>query len=177
MPKSNFKYGIKAEQITNKEWMKSGMVTFGSIIICNSIYPEGLDICITTKNLKTKRFGNEHAEDVMIRYLRNEGLQYLVSGREVNEIIFNISKSPCSSTYRTTNKLKGCTEELIDFHNEPLYEGGKVYRFNVHVIARSIYKQSESSTHALELMVSNGIKVQTDVFLRKDNTPMKKMFA
>jgi hypothetical protein len=106
----------------------------------------------TTKNIKTVKFGAEHAEDVAIRSLRMALSEEELHGLPV---ILNLSKSPCSSKFGTSNKDPGCAEQLVDFVN--------TYGVRLTLICRGLYKGLEESRKAVEWMEQNGITVTGDV--------------
>jgi pyrimidine deaminase RibD-like protein len=173
----SYAFGKADQPLENAKWFKSGMETHGGIILINSAYPDGISIGIV-KNITTKTYGCEHAEDVAIRTIKSSGL--LVISPAVNHIILSISKSPCSSTYGTTNKEGlGCTEELINFQNTAFVcpKTNNTYYFRLTVIARGVYKQSDASHEALTLMAKNGVEVTTDVHRKMDGSAAKKEYV
>ena len=173
---AKYSYGKSKDKLSNQQWFRSGMSTHGSAYLFNRSNSNGLSLGIM-KNNKSKRHGCEHAEDVFIRYIKaNVGL--LRTSPSVNTIVLSISKSPCSSTYGTSNKPLGCAEELINFQNNP-YRcpiTGNEYIFKLIVIARALYKQSSGSRKALTMMKLNGIEVTTDVHRKKDGSSMAKEY-
>lgn len=171
-----YTFGKSDGDLNNQQWFHSGMETHGSAILINNKYPEGKSLGIM-KNNKSKTHGCEHAEDVFIRTIK-EDVGALSVSPAVNKVILCISKSPCSSTYGTSNKPVGCAEELINFQNT-IYKApinGNEYVFKVIVLARGVYKQSTGSHNALDLMRDNGIDVATDVHRKKDGSSMKKEY-
>ena len=171
-------FGTSNDVLDNELWYKSGMATHGSAILYNTNHPQGTDLGIF-KNINTVRFGCEHAEDVFIRDLKSSKIGLMVATPMVNTIVLNISKSPCSSTYGTSAKAKGCAEELIDFQNNaytcPIT--GNEYVFKLIVIARGVYNQSAGSHDALDMMSAKGIQVTTDAHRKKNGDPKKKEYV
>ncbi|PUA27800.1 MAG: hypothetical protein B0W54_14810 [Cellvibrio sp. 79] len=177
MPRApKYTFGRAKSDLSNQQWMRSGMSTHGSAYLINSANEDGVSLGIM-KNNKSKRHGCEHAEDVFIRTVKDK-VGLLRTSPAVNTLILSVSKSPCSSTYGTSNKKVGCAEELIKFQNNPYIcpITGNEYIFRIIVISRSLYKQSMGSRHALRMMVRNGIQVTTDVHRKKDGSPMAKEF-
>lgn len=174
--KRKYSHGKADDDLNNEQWMHSGMSTHGSAYLVNNAHGDGVSLGIM-KNNKSKRYGCEHAEDVFIRVVKDK-VGLLRKSPFVNTLILNVSKSPCSSTYKTSNKKVGCTEELINFQNNPYIcpITGNEYLFKIIVIARAIYRQSESSRRAMEMMEKNGIQVATDVHRKKNGSPMAKEF-
>lgn len=171
-----YAFGKADGDLNNQQWFKSGMETHGSALLINNKFPDGTSLGIM-KNNKSVTKGCEHAEDVFIRSIKSETATLSVSPA-VNTVILSISKSPCSSTYKTSNKPLGCAEELINFQNT-VYKcpkTGNEYIFKVIVIARAVYKQSTGSHNALDFMREHGIEVTTDVHRKKDGTAMKKEY-
>ncbi len=148
--------GHSEEEMSDKQWFKSGMSTFCSIMVDEggaALVELGLG-----KSLKTKTFGAEHAEDVAIRTLLSAYDAKALNGMTV---IINISKSPCSSTCGTSGaKVPGCTENLIAFK--------KKYKVNLMLTLRGVYKGVEGSHDALKLLRDNGILISTDERLGKE---------
>lgn len=176
MPTPTYSFGKGSGELENNKWLKSGMETHGSIVLINHTCPDGVSLGIV-KNNTSVTHGGEHAEDVAIRTIKASGL--LVTSPSVNTIILSVSKSPCSSTYGTSNKPVGCTEELIKFQNNSYNcpTTGNEYIFKLIVIARGIYKQSPGSHDAMDMLTANGIQVATDVHRKKDGSPAKKEYA
>jgi pyrimidine deaminase RibD-like protein len=143
-------FGHSEEDMSDKQWFKSGMATFCSIMV-----DEGGDALVELglgKSLKTKTYGAEHAEDVAIRTLLSVYDAKALNGMMV---LVNISKSPCSSTYGTSGaKHPGCTENLIAFK--------KKYKVNLMLTLRGVYKGVDGSHDALKLLRDNGILISTD---------------
>lgn len=171
-----YMYGEADDDLSNQQWMRSGMSTYGSAYLINDAHKAGVRLGIM-KNNKSKRFGCEHAEDVFIRAVKAK-VGLLIKSPAVNTIILSISKSPCSSTLGTSNKDVGCAEELINFQNNPYIcpITRNEYLFKIIVIARAVYKQSEDSRLAIKMMRGNGIQVTTDVHRKKNGLPMAKEF-
>lgn len=177
MPKSpKYNFGRAKGDLSNQQWMRSGMSTHGSAYLVNSSNEDGVSLGVM-KNNKSKRYGCEHAEDVFIRVVKDK-VGLLRKSPFVNTLILNVSKSPCSSTYGTSNKKVGCAEELINFQNNPYIcpITGNEYIFKIIVIARSLYKQNAGSRQAIRMMLRKGIQVTTDAHRKKDGSPMAKEF-
>ncbi|HLI85894.1 MAG TPA: hypothetical protein VKV17_18415 [Bryobacteraceae bacterium] len=152
---ARWSFGAKQSEMTNSEWFKSGMSTFGSILYEDE---EGELLSLeTVKNVTTKKYGKEHAEDVAIRSLLENFSKEELDGLPV---VLTLSKSPCSSKYGTSNKPKGCAEELVDFVRE--------YGVKLTIICRGLYKGLGASRQALEWMESEGITVSGDVRLGRE---------
>lgn len=173
-----YTFGSSDDVLDNQKWFKSGMDTHGSAVLINARYPDGVSLGIF-KNNTSVTHGCEHAEDVFIREITTSKVGLLAPSPQGNTVILNISKSPCSSTHGTSNKTVGCAEQLIGFQNTPFRcpITGQEYVFKLIVIARGVYKQSDSSTRALEMMEREGVEVTTDVHRKKDGTPAKKEYA
>ncbi len=177
MPRApKYKFGKAKGDLSNQQWMRSGMSTYGSAYLVNNAHENGVRLGVM-KNNKSKRYGCEHAEDVFIRVVKAK-VGLLVVSPAVNTIILSVSKSPCSSSLGTSNKPVGCAEELINFQNNPYIcpITGNEYLFKIIVIARSVYKQSAGSRQAITMMRENGIEVTTDVHRKKNGSPMAKEF-
>ena len=95
--------------------------------------------------------GREHAEDVAMRSLLAE---YGAAGLKGLHIILNLSKSPCSSTFGTTDKKPGCAENLVKF--------AKTYKVRITLICRGLYKGLEGSWNAVLALRAEGITVSID---------------
>lgn len=149
---SGWKFGANDDEMSNQQWFKSGMSTFGSILVEDEDNDGELVSLKVTKNLKTVTYGNEHAEDVAIRVLHEN-----YSDEELNGllVILNLSKSPCSSKFGTSNKLVGCAEELVDFVKD--------YKVNLIITCRGLYKGLHESQEAVDWMRSKGINISVDV--------------
>lgn len=168
--------GASDDVLTNAKWLKSGMETHGSAILFSSRHPQGASLGIF-KNLPPSSGRCEHAEDVFIRTLKEHKMGLMVPGLEVNTIVLNISKSPCSSTYGTSNKAEGCAEALIKFQNEKYQYEGIDYYFKLIVIARGVYRQAQGSHDALSMMQAHGIDVTTDAHRKKNGEPARKEYV
>jgi|GEM_PF-1579851 len=142
-------FGQSDEDMNDKQWFKSGMATFVSIMI--DAGGDELKELGIAKSLKTKTFGPEHAEDVAMRALLAE---YGAGGLKGLHIILNLSKSPCSSTYKTTDKKPGCAENLVKF--------AKTYKVRITLICRGLYKGLEGSMLAVQALRDEGIAVSID---------------
>jgi hypothetical protein len=173
-----YTFGASDDILSNDKWLKSGMTTHGSAILFNVRYPDGIALGIF-KNLTTVKHGCEHAEDVFIRVIKQDKLGMMVPSPQVNRIILNLSKSPCSSTYGTSNKPRGCAEELINFQNQVFVHpvSRNEYVFKLIVIARGVYKQEQGSHDALDMMRSQGIEVTTDAHRKANGQPARKEYV
>jgi pyrimidine deaminase RibD-like protein len=148
---TKFTFGASDSEMTNQQWMKSGMNTFSSVLVEND--DEELELLKVTKNLKTKTHGAEHAEDVAMRNLL---AQFSADDLNGKFIVLNLSKSPCSSTYGTSGaKDPGCTENLIDFV--------KATGVNMVITCRGLYNGSKGSQDAVDALRKAGIDVSVDV--------------
>lgn len=148
---AKWSYGTKDDEMSNQQWLKSGMSTFSSTLVEDEDSDE-LTVLGITKNVKTKLHGSEHAEDVAIRVLKDKYSAVQLNGLGV---ILNLSKSPCSSTFGTSSKAKGCAEELVD-----LVQNDGV---NLSIICRGLYKGLDASQKAIDWMRTKGIAVSVDV--------------
>lgn len=147
---SKWTFGVKEEEMSDKEWFNSGMSTFASVMYEDE--DGDLVTLNTVKNIATKTYGKEHAEDVAIRALLESFEENDLNGMPV---VLNLSKSPCSSKYGTSNKTVGCAEELVKFVNK--------YGVKLTITFRGLYKGLEGSKLAVEWMRSKGITLSGDV--------------
>lgn len=129
---AKWSFGHSEDEMSNEQWLKSGMSTFVSIMVDDG--GDELKELGKAKSLKTKTYGPEHAEDVAMRSLLAE---YGAAGLKGLHIILNLSKSPCSSTFGTTDKKPGCAENLVKF--------AKTYKVRITLICRGLYKGLEGS--------------------------------
>jgi hypothetical protein len=95
-----------------------------------------------TSSNQSQTHGNEHAEDVALRMIR-DNLGMFAPG-ERNHLVMSVTKSPCTSTARgalptTSNKPRGCTEELIGLVTTGLQDAGNQYNFEIKLICRGLY--------------------------------------
>lgn len=134
-------FGVNDSQnMTPQEWQRSGQSTFLSVM-----YKTGGDVIdlALTKSNRSQTHGNEHAEDVALRMIR-DNLGMFAPG-ERNHLVLNVTKSPCTSTARgalptTSNKPTGCTEELIGLVTTGLQDAaGNQYDFELELICRGLY--------------------------------------
>ncbi len=148
-----FSFGASEDEMSDDQWFKSGMSTFSSILVDGK--KGEFDFLKVTKNLKTKTFGAEHAQDVAMRNISSEFSAAELKGKHV---VLNLSKSPCSSTYGTSgDKDPGCAENLIAFV--------KATGIHLTLICRGLYNGSKGSQDAVDLLRSKGIDVSVDVRL------------
>jgi len=146
---AKWSFGQSDDEMSDKQWFKSGMSTFVSIMI--DAGGDELKELGLAKSLKTKTFGPEHAEDVAMRALLAE---YGAAGLKGKHVILNLSKSPCSSTFGTTDKDPGCAENLVKF--------SKTYKVRITLICRGLYKGLEGSWEAVKALKAEGINVSID---------------
>ena len=146
---AKWSFGQSDDEMNDKQWFKSGMATFVSIMVDDG--GDELKELGIAKSLKTKTFGPEHAEDVAMRALLAE---YGAGGLKGLHIILNLSKSPCSSTFGTTDKKPGCAENLVKF--------AKTYKVRITLICRGLYKGLEASMLAVKALRDEGITVSID---------------
>jgi len=146
---AKWSFGHSEEEMSNEQWLKSGMSTFVSIMVDDG--GDELKELGKAKSLKTKTYGPEHAEDVAMRSLLAE---YGAAGLKGLHIILNLSKSPCSSTFGTTDKKPGCAENLVKF--------AKTYKVRITLICRGLYKGLEGSWNAVLALRAEGITVNID---------------
>jgi len=146
---AKWSFGQSEDEMSDKQWFKSGMATFVSIMV--DAGGDELKELGLAKSLKTKTFGPEHAEDVAMRSLLAE---YGAGGLKGLHIILNLSKSPCSSTFGTTDKKPGCAENLVKF--------AKTYKVRITLICRGLYKGLEGSWEAVKALRAEGINVSID---------------
>ena len=176
----HFKKGISQSVMSNEQYQKSGMSTFASVILYNARYPDGHLLIQTAKNLSNSK---EHAEDVLIRgIIEQEGFLDKNGG---NRLVFNLSKSPCSSSVLHPTftagavKKQGCTETLIDLHNNGLTLGSK-YDIEVVIFCHALYAggggKLTGSHEAADLLAYNGITLQTSVHQKNDGSSARKAF-
>jgi hypothetical protein len=146
-----FSFGASDAEMSNQQWFKSGMSTFSSVLVEND--DEELELLKVTKNLKTKTYGAEHAEDVAMRNLLGQFSAAELKGKLV---ILNLSKSPCSSGFGTSgDKKPGCTENLAEFVKET--------GVNLVITCRGFYKGLEKSKEAVEWLRGKGVDISVDV--------------
>src|SRR6185295_3785962 len=122
---AKWSFGQSEAEMSNQQWLKSGMSTFVSIMVDDG--GDELKELGIAKSIKTKTYGPEHAEDVATRALLAE---YGADGLKGLHIILNLSKSPCSSTFGTTDKKPGCAENLVKF--------AKTYKVRITLICRGL---------------------------------------
>ena len=146
---AKWSFGHSDDEMSNEQWLKSGMSTFVSIMVDDG--GDELKELGKAKSLKTKTYGPEHAEDVAMRSLLAE---YGAAGLKGLHIILNLSKSPCSSTFGTTDKKPGCAENLVKF--------AKTYKVRITLICRGLYKGLEGSWNAVLALRAEGITVSID---------------
>lgn len=146
---AKWSFGHSEDEMSNEQWLKSGMSTFVSIMVDDG--GDELKELGKAKSLKTKTYGPEHAEDVAMRSLLAE---YGAAGLKGLHIILNLSKSPCSSTFGTTDKKPGCAENLVKF--------AKTYKVRITLICRGLYKGLEGSWNAVLALRADGITVSID---------------
>lgn len=158
-------FGSSNDDISNNQWFNGARSTTFSTLIDddgNSGF---------FKNNKSVTFGAEHAEDVWLRNVQDEVNNGKYSYNGENQVILNVTASPCTSTARmvngtllpaTSNKPIGCTERLITFLNNGLNDGrGWNYRFQLSIICEHLYRPQivnarEASMAALEALGQAG---------------------
>lgn len=169
-------FGVNnTDSMATQQWQSSGQSTFLSIMYKTS---DGdlIDLAVTRSN-QSRTHGNEHAEDVALRMIR-ENLGLFAPGQR-NHLVLNVTKSPCTSTARgtlptTSNKPTGCTEELIGLVTTGLQYAGSQYDFEIELICRGLYAPSvpgqsqanvlDASQGAVDAMKATGhITVSGDV--------------
>lgn len=124
-----FSLGFMQVGHSDKPMPPGGMATYGQLAIV--VDDGGEDATITlgaSKNIK-----GEHAEDVIMRILSEHSGMFDPS--TVNQIHVSVTKSPCSSDFKTSKKAKGCTESLIDLvkHGYPLAGHMVKFKLTLHV--------------------------------------------
>lgn len=131
-----------------------GMTTFATleITLCEHSIVLG-----AVKNVSAKK---KHAEDVALGVLKeNAGM---LEKNATTEIRINVTKSPCSSKHGTSNKVKGCTEELIGLAEEKWPDDGTP-KYKLTVYASKLYGNSgemrRNSGKALKDLQNAGVTV------------------
>jgi hypothetical protein len=151
--RAKWSMGQSDAEMSDQQWRKSGMATYCSIMVDDGS-EEGLVELGLGKSIKTKTYGAEHAEDVAMRALLEE---YGEGGLVGLNVILSVSKSPCSSGFKTSNKDEGCAERLVQF--------AKDYKCTISIICRGLYKGLEASQLANNWLRTKGINVSVDVRL------------
>lgn len=142
--------GHSDAEMSDQQWFKSGMATYCSIMVDDGSGDSLAEVGLG-KSLKTKTYGAEHAEDVAMRTLLEE---YGADGLEGVNVILSVSKSPCSSGFKTSNKDEGCAEALVKF--------AKKYKCKISIICRGLYKGLPASQLAINWLRLQGIEVSVD---------------
>jgi hypothetical protein len=151
--RAQWSMGQSDAEMSDQQWRKSGMATYCSIMVDDGD-DDGLVELGLGKSLKTKTYGAEHAEDVAMRTLLAE---YGADGLAGLNVILSVSKSPCSSGFKTSNKAEGCAEALVQFAAD--------YKCKISIICRGLYKGLEASQLAVNWMRLKGVDVSVDVRL------------
>lgn len=148
-------FGVNnTDSLTTQQWQNSGQSTFLSIMYKTS--DDLIDLAVTKSN-RSQTHGNEHAEDVALRMIRDNLGMFAPGVR--NHLVLNVTKSPCTSTARgalptTSNKPTGCTEELISLVTTGLQDAaGNQYDFELELICRGLYApnvQGHSQANVLD---------------------------
>jgi len=164
-------FGSSNDDISNNQWFKGARSTTFSTLIDddgNSGF---------FKNNKSVTFGAEHAEDVWLRNVQDEVNNGKYSYNGENQVILNVTASPCTSTARmvngvllpaTSNKPIGCTERLIAFLNNGLNDTrGWNYQFQLSIICEHLYRPQivnarEASIAALEALSQAGARYSVE---------------
>lgn len=131
-----YQEGFKELGHVEDKMAPGGMATFGHLgIVIEDGDEEEIEITLgAAKNLSRK---GEHAEDVMIRILReNSGM---FAPGKVNPILMDVTKSPCSSEHKTSKKPIGCTEELIKLVKVGTLLAGKMVKFKLTLVVHHLY--------------------------------------
>lgn len=160
---TSFSFGASESLITNSAYFFGQQGTTFASMIDNS------GNVGTYKNNKSKKYGKEHAEDVWLRAI----IEGIDEGRfvddERNQVILTVTASPCTSERRgiypsTSNKTKGCTEELLDFVRYGINRNGNNYYFVLTIICEHLYQPKgkgegvkEASKLALQALESVGV--------------------
>jgi hypothetical protein len=174
-PSYTFGFG-EADTMTQDQWARSGQATHASV---HWFTQDGDALALgIAKSNRSVTMGNEHAEDVVIRTIRNNLAMFDPGGP--NHLVVTISKSPCTSVARnglpvTSTKAVGCTEELIALAGQGLQDPatGVRYTFQLDVICRGLYAPTiaghnqaqvlAASQEAVNALVAAGIQVSGDV--------------
>ncbi|MEV6123304.1 DUF4157 domain-containing protein [Streptomyces sp. NPDC052077] len=170
------RFGVNnTDNMAPQQWQSSGQSTFLSIMY-KTDDGDLIDLAVTKSN-QSQTHGNEHAEDVALRMIR-DNLGMFAPGQR-NHLVLNVTKSPCTSTARgalptTSNKPTGCAEELIGLVTAGLQAAGNQYDFDLELICRGLYAPQvpgqsqadvlDASQAAVEAMKATGhITVSGDV--------------
>ncbi|MFE7463775.1 DUF4157 domain-containing protein [Streptomyces sp. NPDC057499] len=154
-------FGVNnTDSMTAQQWENSGQSTFLSIM-----YKTGNDLIdlAVTKSNRSQTHGNEHAEDVALRMIR-DNLGMFAPGQR-NHLVLNVTKSPCTSTARgglptTSNKPTGCTEELIGLVTNGLQDAaGNRYDFQLELICRGLYTPRAQGRTQAEVLDASQVAV------------------
>lgn len=148
--RAQWSMGQSDAEMSDQQWFKSGMATYCSIMVDDGS-GDALEEVGLGKSIKTKTYGAEHAEDVAMRALLEA---YGADGLEGLNVILSVSKSPCSSGFKTSNKDVGCAEALVKF--------AKDYKCKISIICRGLYKGLEASQLAVNWLRLKGIEVSVD---------------
>jgi ribosomal protein S18 acetylase RimI-like enzyme len=135
-----------------------GMTTFATLEI--EFESDDGDITVVLGAAKNTSHNGKHAEDVVVELLKKN--PEMLKKNATTEIAINVTKSPCSSNHKTSNKVKGCTETLIDLAGEKWPDGTPKYKLTVR--ATKLYGNSEekkkNSCAALKDLKAAGVKVE-----------------
>jgi hypothetical protein len=172
-----YSFGFDAtDNLTQDQWARSGQATHASV---HYFTQDGDAIALgIAKSNRSVTMGSEHAEDVVIRTIRNNLTMF--DPAATNHLVITISKSPCTSVSRTglpvtSTKAVGCAEELIALAAQGLQDPatGTRYTFQLDVICRGLYAPTvaghaqqqvlAASQEAVNAMVTAGIQVSGDV--------------
>ena len=148
--RAQWSMGQSDAEMSDQQWFKSGMATYCSIMVDDGS-GDVLEELGLGKSIKTKTHGAEHAEDVAMRALLEE---YGADGLAGVNVILSVSKSPCSSGFKTSNKDVGCAEALVKF--------AKDHKCKISIICRGLYKGLEASQLAVNWLRLKGIDVSVD---------------
>ncbi|WP_243795046.1 DUF4157 domain-containing protein [Saccharopolyspora gloriosae] len=172
--------GPRDRQMTNEEWFgvdENGeedkgkkRQTHASLIYTDEFGRE-VDLLSATNVSASQEEDAMHAEDLLIGGLRANLDRFSSAKNRPNQIVFSVTKSPCTSEVRDGLPAtgKGCTEAILNLATNGLSAGGRAYKFKIDLIVRGIYHGKvqggkKASEKALDVLEAHpGITVSRDL--------------